>query len=298
MKILFPTDYSNAAENAFLYALKVADRLHAHITVMHAFEGAVLMTWNEEFVNTHQLMDSFTLDEFEKYKVQVQLMKRLAKENDLGHIDVDYTLREAPETIVQCILEEVKEHAFDVVIIGTAGAHGLKEIFFGSIASKVMQSAPCPVLAIPDTANFKGIDKFGLTLEYKPGEMNLIKKALAFCRKIGGQLQCVHVDAFEPNKKKSRLAEYAAAFAYDSDISFHTHYDMNVERGILDFMKTNRVDIIIMEMREASHLKELFSYSIAKRVSYHSDIPLLAFPDSAKVVSTNEGSPSVNIEAH
>ena len=287
MKILFPTDYSNAAENAFLYALKVAEHLGASISVMHAFEGALVMSWTEEFFSSTERMDSVTIDEFEKYKIQVQLLKRLAKENNLDHIQVNYALREVPESVVQSILDEAKEHEMDLVIIGTTGAKGLKELFFGSVASRVMQAAHCPVLIVPDTANYDGIEKIGLTLEYKPGEMELVKKALEFTRKLGAQLKCLHVDAFDPNKKKTRLAEFSAAFAYDTDISFHTRYDLDIELGILEYMKSNQIDIIIMEMLEESHLKELFSYSIAKRVAYHSDIPLLAFPNSKSVAGKN-----------
>lgn len=270
-----------------MYALKLAERLEATISVLHAFEGTMVMSWSEELVSTQEVMDAFTLDEFEKYKIQVQLMKRLARENDLAHIEVNYALREAPETIVQSILDEAIEHHVDLIVVGTEGARGLKELFFGSIASRVMQSANCPVLVVPNTTNFRGIKKIGLTLEYKPGEMDLVKKALAFTRKIGGQLECVHVDVFDPNKKKIRLAEYSSTFAYDTDISFHTHYDLNVERGILDYMKSNHIDIIIIDMQEEKHLKELFSYSIAKRVSYHSDIPLLAFPKEKKELLKN-----------
>jgi len=294
MKILFPTDYSNAADNAFMYALKLAERLNATITAMHAFEGAMVMSWSEEFVTTNELMDAVALDEFEKYKIQVQLLKRLAAENNLQHIEVNYALREAPETIVQSILDEAKEHHSDLIVIGTKGASGLKEVFFGSVASRVMQSAPCPVLVVPETANFRGIRKIGLTLEYKPGEMELIRKALAFTRTINGQLDCVHVDSFEANKRNTRLAEYSAAFAYEKDIRFHTHYDLNIERGILDYMKTNHIDIIIMEMQEVSHLKELFSFSIAKRVSYHSDIPLLAFPNDTTDLKKTKTAKSPN----
>jgi len=278
MKILFPTDYSNAAENAFLYALKLAEHLKAEITAMHAFEGATVMSWAEEWAHPDERMDAVALDEFEQYKIQVQLLKRLAQENNLQHIEVNYVLREAPETFVQTILDEAREHPTDLIVIGTEGARGLKEIFFGSTASRVTQSAPCPVFVVPETANFRGIHKLGLTLEFKPGEMELIRKSLSLARQLGCHLDCVHVDSLEANKKPNRLAEYSAKFAFEKDISFHNHYDLDVEKGILDFMKSNHIDLVIMEMREESHLRELFSYSIAKRVSYHSDIPLLAFP--------------------
>ncbi|HJW30519.1 MAG TPA: universal stress protein, partial [Saprospiraceae bacterium] len=237
--------------------------------------------WSDEVRSSAEIADSITLEEFEQYKEQVDLLKRIARESQLNQVEVNYALCEAPDTVVHTILDEAHQQHADLIVMGTTGARGLKELFFGSMASKVMQSAPCPVMVIPDTANFRGIEKIGLTLEYKPGEMELVNRALDFARKVDAQLHCVHVDAFDAEPKRAKLADYAAAFAKESRITLHTAYDMNVERGILDFMKAHHMDIIMMEVKEQKHLKELFSYSIARRVSYHSDIPLLAFPNIA-----------------
>jgi len=51
---------------------------------------------------------------------------------------------------------------------------------------------------------------------------------------------------------------------------------LDVEKGILEFMKFNQIDVVIMRVQHQSMLKELFSYSIARRIAYHTDIPLLA----------------------
>ena len=41
-KILFPTDFSEIADNAFLYALKMADYLGYEIIVLHAYELPII----------------------------------------------------------------------------------------------------------------------------------------------------------------------------------------------------------------------------------------------------------------
>ena len=171
---------------------------------------------------------------------------------------------------------QAKESGADIIVIGTTGAKGLKEIFFGSVASKVIESATCPVFMVPDTANYKGILKIGLTLEYKTGEQELIEKSLAFTRRLQGHLHCLHVDVYDPEKTKVKLLEYKEAFKHQSDITFHVHYELDVEKGILEFMKFNQIDVVIMRVQHQSMLKELFSYSIARRIAYHTDIPLLA----------------------
>ncbi len=275
MKIVFPTDFSNAAENAYVYALKLAERLEASITVVHVYEVLQVHSWVEESTNMASVNDKITIGEFERFRKEIDAFKRIAADNRLEHIDVNYSLKES-DYVVEAILDEAKESGADIIVIGTTGAKGLKEIFFGSVASKVIESATCPVFMVPDTANYKGILKIGLTLEYKTGEQELIEKSLAFTRKLQGHLHCLHVDVYDPEKTKVKLLEYKEAFKHQSDITFHVHYELDVEKGILEFMKFNQIDVVIMRVQHQSMLKELFSYSIARRIAYHTDIPLLA----------------------
>ena len=275
MKILFTTDFSNASENAYVYALKLAEKLKASITVVHVYEVLQFHTWVEESMNMREVNDNITLGEFERFKEEIEILKRIATENNLQDIEVNYSLKES-DYVVDALLTEAEENRADLIVLGTTGATGLKEIFFGSVASKVMERATCPVFVVPDTANYRGIEKVGLTLEYKPGELELIEKALSIARRLGGHLHCLHVDVYDPEKMKTKVLEYKEAFKHEPDISFHTHYELDVEKGILEFMKFNLIDIVVMRVHHQSMLKELFSYSIAKRIAYHTDIPLLA----------------------
>jgi nucleotide-binding universal stress UspA family protein len=281
MKILFPTDFSNASENAYIYALKLADRLKATITVVHVYELLEFHTWIEESLNMAEVNEKVTLGEFERFKEQIEFMKRIAFENNLAEIEVNYSLKQSDQA-VEAIIQEAKDIGAELIVTGTKGASGIKEIFFGSIASKIMEKAACPVFIIPDTANYRGIKKVGLTLEYKAGELELIEKSLAIARRLGSHLHCLHVDVYDPEKVKLKLLEYREAFKAETDISFHTQYELDVEKGILDFMKFNQIDLVVMRVHQQSVLKEIFSFSIAKRVAYHSDIPLVALHTTIK----------------
>jgi len=275
MRILFPTDFSNAAGNAYVYALKLAERLQAGVTVMHVYEVLQVHSWVENSMNLGEVNDKITLGEFEHFKEEIELLKRIADENNLSSIDVNYSLKES-DYVVEAILDEAKEVKADIIVIGTKGASGLKEIFFGSVASKVMEGAECPVFVVPDSSVYRGIERIGLTLEYKPGELQLIEMALGITRRMGGHLHCLHVDVYDPDNLKSKLIEYKEAFQHEADISFHVHADSDVEKGILEFMKYNQIDVVVMRVHHKSLIQELFSYSIARRVAYHSDIPLIA----------------------
>lgn len=275
MKIVFPTDFSAAAENAYEYALKLAEQMNGTITVVHVYEVLEVHSWIEDATDMNALNEKITVGEFEKFKDQINILKRIAHERQLDHIDVNYALIESDE-VVPAILQEAENHAADLLVMGTAGAHGLKELLFGSVASKVMESATCPVFVVPQTASFRGIEKVGLTLEYKEGELTLIEKGLAFAKRLGGHLHCIHVDVYDSAKEKATLATYQDAFQGDDRISFHVHHELDVEKGLLDFIKYNLLDVIIVGVHHKRKWSELFSVNISRKIAYHAEIPIIA----------------------
>ena len=277
MKLLFPTDFSTSAENAYIYALKLAERLGASVTVLHIYEVLEVHSWIEEAMDMSQLNEKITLAEFEIYKEKTELFKRIAKENHLDEVEINYTLKESSE-VVPAIAEEAKNMEADMIVMGTKGIHGLAEIFFSTTASRVMEHAKCPVYIVPNTASYRGIENIALTLQYKQGELELIEKALALAGHLKAQLHCLHVDVFDPEKIKLRKEEYEHAFEGQSGISFHTHFELDTEKGILDYMKEQQMDAIVMRVHHHSLFRELFSHSLAKRLAYHSEIPLIALP--------------------
>ena len=49
----------------------------------------------------------------------------------------------------EAIIREAKEKDIDLIVVGTHGRTGLKGLFMGSVAQKVISHAPCPVLVVP-----------------------------------------------------------------------------------------------------------------------------------------------------
>src|SRR5688572_6170438 len=138
MKILFPTDFSNASQNAFVYALKLAEKLKGTITVLHVYEVLEAHTWIEETINMQELNAKIASGEMERFKDEIDLLNRIANEHNEAGIEVQYAMKEN-DHVVPAILEEAKTITAELIVLGTTGAHGIKEIFFGSVASKVME---------------------------------------------------------------------------------------------------------------------------------------------------------------
>jgi len=276
MKILFPTDFSNAAENAFVFALKLANQLKARITVLHVYKVPALSPWSKVSGRPDEMNDIVTLDEFDHFKSEIDILKRIATENNLSDIDVNYSLRESDQ-VVPAIVGEADESHTDIIIMGTTGASGIKEMLFGSVASKIMEAAHCPVLLVPESAYYRGIERIGIGIEYKAEEKDIVKQALAITKKFGAHLYCFHVKVVDQHKMKELTNQLHEDFENEFDISFHNYYSLDVEKGILDYCRDEQIDMLVMSVQYKNRFRELISYNLAKKVAYHIQIPLLTF---------------------
>jgi nucleotide-binding universal stress UspA family protein len=75
-----------------------------------------------------------------------QNLGRVRDELAARGIEVETVVREGyPATVIE---EEAARLGADLIVIGTRGLSGLKHLLLGSIAERVVQKAPCPVLTV------------------------------------------------------------------------------------------------------------------------------------------------------
>jgi hypothetical protein len=84
-KILFPTVFSEVANNAFIHALEFAKIVNVELALLHTFE---LPTYDNQFVpvNYHLVFDSLQLVQFDRFKDKIPKLYGLAKARNLNHI--------------------------------------------------------------------------------------------------------------------------------------------------------------------------------------------------------------------
>lgn len=271
--ILFPTDFSPGADNALKYAIGLSDKLKAKLILFNSFHiPAYAGTSIDEDVE-EQLMNVAN-DQLQNLKNEiVSLNKNLKVE-----CAVDYGFA------VDNIISTVEEKNADLVIMGTKGAGGLKEVFIGSNAALVLEKAPCPVLVIPEKANFKNFDKIAFATNYRDSDFDPIASLTEIAALFNSKIMIVHVSQvattqdyesdllqwYKEELKKKVNIEY-------ENISFHELVGGNVDYELEDFIEKNKVDLLALSMRKRNVFSKLFDRSLTKKMAYYSHTPLLAF---------------------
>ena len=136
-RILVPTDFSEPADEALDYALQLAHALGATVSLAHVLDDPFERTlYSEQYVPMPDAMR----EEILTY-VRTRLAARVARS---GQPDVNSEILTGP--IAQAIAQRARDA--DLVVMGTHGRHGIAHLLMGSVAERVVRTAPCPVLTV------------------------------------------------------------------------------------------------------------------------------------------------------
>jgi nucleotide-binding universal stress UspA family protein len=133
--ILFPTDFSERAKNAFHMASALARDHRAALTVLHVREMPALPFGEFGAVPPVDL------------PTREELIEKLSQfEPEDESINVEFVIAdgEPGEEIVRL----AQERHCDLIVMGTHGRTGLSRLLMGSVAERVVRKAPCPVLTL------------------------------------------------------------------------------------------------------------------------------------------------------
>jgi nucleotide-binding universal stress UspA family protein len=276
--ILFPTDFSEAATHAFIYALKLADKLNARIVTVHAFERPDLNGVSYVPPSLEEFYASIDLQEFENYQTVIPAFRQIQEEQGLQSVPLSHTIIEG--NTIQVILEQAKVEEADFIVMGTTGARGLKEILLGSVAGEILENATCPVLAVPAQAVFDGqLNVIAFTTSFRPEEVEGLRKVQELFAVFAPTIHVVNVDLAHTADFTHRMEEFAQHFDPDAKLQFHTLEGTAIQPVLTQFFADEQVDLVAMVTQKRGFFQELFHYSKTKAMSYHSHTPVLSLPE-------------------
>lgn len=272
-KILFPTDFSEASENAFAYALHLADAIKAEIITLHVYEYPIIDSgYIDVPVYQADVYQSLELHDFENYKSQIPLLRKIAEVHNKQHIKISNVLLQGD--LVSSVVQHVKDDNIDYVVMGTHGATGLKEVFLGSSTASIMTGTKAYVLGIPEESKYEAIEKIGFTTQFNKQDFNALKKVLEIAKGFNAQVECLYVKTPDNEVDEVIIADWKLIFK-DQGVTFYTIESKDVEETIIDFIDTYKIDILSILNHRRGFWEGLFHTSLTKKLAFHSKIPLL-----------------------
>ena len=139
-KILVATDFSEVADAALDYGRTLAEHFRADLHLLHV--AGDLLTANP---GLGYVPDLTAVQREGEESALKQLEGRLATQGQIAHVYRRVITSNAP---ARTIVEYAKTASIDLIVIGTQGRSGVSRLLMGSVAERVVRTAPCPVLTV------------------------------------------------------------------------------------------------------------------------------------------------------
>jgi nucleotide-binding universal stress UspA family protein len=147
-RILVAHDFGDASQAALAYALDLAAKLGARVTIVHAYEIPVYGL-SEGIALTADITGQIR-------EASVDALDGIVRRSARPDVEVHGMLRQG--SAWSEITDAATETHADLVVIGTHGRGGLAHALLGSVAEKVVRTSPCPVLTVRAPIGAKGHD--------------------------------------------------------------------------------------------------------------------------------------------
>jgi nucleotide-binding universal stress UspA family protein len=142
--ILVATDFSDASTLALEYARVLAQRFGAGFRVVHVVETPVPAAASLYVPDVSAVAEKAVAEAQQRL---TNVLATLDGDEVLGQVLVGHAAKK--------IVEYAADHDVDVIVMGTHGRSGLAHLLMGSVAERVVRTAPCPVLTVRESESLR-----------------------------------------------------------------------------------------------------------------------------------------------
>ncbi|MEP6263044.1 MAG: universal stress protein [Gillisia sp.] len=272
--ILLPTDFSENALNAAIYALHLYKDEPCRFIFLNAYDV------NGYFANSilMPIPGNHTLTEAKN--LSVEKLEKLI--NDLGEKNSNpyhtFSSISQNDHLVTAVNLQIQASHIELVIIGTQGSTAAQDVAYGRNTINIMENVRnCPIMAIPSHVKYHGINEVVLPTSYKMDfrheYFNFIK---SFLKRNKASLRILHIEedialSEEQQLKKNSLE----AILKDTPHSFHHLAYVTVPIGIYCFTESRGSDMIAFLNKKHSFLENVILEPLYKNLGNYSQIPVL-----------------------
>jgi len=273
-KLLIPVDFSASSEAAVDFGLQLAAVMGYEVMLHHALN---LVEDDNRFYAISP--DRTRRDLYDEDMIEKQEQKVSDYYRKWNTKNVKTSIHLTIGSLVDDIQELVKLYDVQLVVMGTKGASGLKELFVGSNAEKVVRYLHCPVIALHGHADAAKIKRILVPVDLD----NLLPDFLAEMRHLHqlfeAEMEFVWVQSPHHSEPNELLVEEFEQMlkAYEVPGTFSIIRDALPHAGILNYADDVEADLIAMATHHRSGVAHLFLGSVTEDVLNHAHIPLWTF---------------------
>ncbi|MGC9355491.1 MAG: universal stress protein [Mariniphaga sp.] len=282
--VLVPVDFSPVSLKTCKMAFNIAAHLQVNLVFMHCYINPVVhsVPYADVYVYDSTLlerMDNSEKNANENFRKFIRKLSSEIGKEKWRTVKSEYIIK--PGYADEDILAYAHENNSRLIVMGTGGDSGM---VMGSVTADVIYNAKVPVLVIPEESPEKEIldlQKVVYATNFDEKDFSAIDKLIGILKPFDVKVFCVHVGKEESSDwDKARLEGMKDVLKgkYErKDFDCRLLVGENILETLDKFIKEENIDIISLTTHKRNMIARLFNPSIARKMVFHSNTPLLVF---------------------
>ncbi len=273
--ILYATDYSDASLAALDCAQALSNMLRMRLVLTHVYDVPTALGTQLEgpFPDLRLHSQANNRKKLEKF-----YEKHRHDEN--APVDVHAEPVENM-SILSGIISKANEWNARLIIVGMKGENLVKEMVMGSTTKKLIDKAPCPVLAVPADYHFGKISSLVYATDFELEDLRALEKVVDLAKAFNAEIRVVHVTSDKENYGPAQMEWFKAMLRerieYDK-IFFELLESDDVVHTLQDYSRHLDAGLIgMLERAQKGGVKKWFHRDLVKQMASNNSIPLLSF---------------------
>jgi nucleotide-binding universal stress UspA family protein len=278
-RILVPTDFSNNAYSALFYATRLFQGQECQFYIVNTFDvDTSVLTSRINTAKGDLLYQELSNESQEKLTETLHSIVRDTE--DFKHT---FETISVSKKLADTINKTIKSKKIDLVVMGTNGASGAKEVLIGSNTVKVIKNIKdCAILAVPDEFDFKKPTEIAFATDFKClYNLEILKPFLEIATVFSSNIRVMHIHEEE---KLDEIQEHNLKSLKENlkDYNYCIHWIPRFTQKaklINEFIDDMNIDILCMSKYKHSLIESITHEPVIKKIGFHTTIPFLVIPE-------------------
>lgn len=271
--ILLPTDFSENAWSAILYALNLYKNESCTFYFLHSC--AFLNTGSRTYI-TPNYID--TLKEQSKQTLITLKDRAEALNVNSNH---EFEIIFSSDSLSSVIKTSIIKYQINMLIMGTQGATGAKEIIFGSNTVSIINKIKnCPVLIVPNNYDFVKPDAIAFPTDFNRDYGDELNPLIHLSQLNNSNINILHIKGKNnlTNKQNYNLAMLEERLE-KLDYNYYKIPDLGKKELVIkNFIEEFDIKILVMINYKHSFIENIIKEPVIKKLGFHTLIPFLVIP--------------------
>jgi nucleotide-binding universal stress UspA family protein len=266
-KILCPTDFSEAADQAIAYAAKLCKKVGAELTLLNVQSIFSLPP-------TEVIKGKFLATE----PISTRLEDQCYQVMKVFNITCLSEVEPSNGSLSDIIANRAKD--FDLIVMGTNGADDYYQFFFGTNSYQVIRQSTVPVLLIPQGCGYQDISAIVFAFDYEHERKLPMAQLTQLAKLLNARVTVLQVKEHytrEAELRSRAIQQSHQVHAHTIDVNFDTIYSDEVIDSINSYVLRNNADALALCSMNPSIIQTLFHKSVIKELSATANYPLFIF---------------------